>query len=135
MIEQQIDPNIQKMIDDIRQDISLVKTIVTDVKAGGVTGAIKDAPAIIQAVEQQIPDVKAVIPVVKAGYQTSEFWIIVVLLLANLVFETVKGTGLPIDVNATIGALTAIYTVCRQIIKGNATTASVATSTVVAATK
>lgn len=98
-------------------DILLVKKIMVDVKAKGVKQAIIDhAAEIVKEAKDDFIVIKAAIPVVKAGYKTTEFWLIVGDVVANVV-ASVSGHPIPFDVNAIIGGIIAVYTLIRGLAK------------------
>jgi len=65
---------------------------------------------------QDYADVKAALPTIKAGYKTTEFWVTVVGVGIDSYF-TATGKVPPIDGIAVAGAIIAVYTVVRGLIK------------------
>jgi len=113
------DPKVAAVVNDAISDVSIAKALIAAIKANGVAGAVAQAPAVIAAVEQDIADVTAAIPVIKAGYQTTEFWF--GLLACALIASLAKFTSLPassmVAVSSAIAALAAVYTVVRGMAK------------------
>jgi hypothetical protein len=108
---------IKPVIDDVQADIALGLALVKAYKANGVSGATAQAPAVIAAVEKTEEDASAALPVIKAGYKTSEFWLVAILLAFNAVYTTVAGKALPLNVNILSGALVSVYAGLRTVAK------------------
>ena len=100
---------------DLQNDIALVTAVVQAVKAqGALAGITSQAPAIVAAVQKDVKDVEAALPAVKAGFKTSEFWLIAAFLAGNAVYTGTTGKTLPIDINALLGTVLAVYTGFRS---------------------
>src|SRR4051812_26612298 len=84
-------PEVQAMATDIIADAGIVKTLVADFKANGTKGLLAHLPDVVAAMEKDFTDVKAALPAIKAGYKTTEFWLVVGVLLGNGVYTTVTG--------------------------------------------
>ncbi len=102
---------IKTVATDVDTDVVLAINIIKALKSGDKAGALAQAETAIPLVSKQVQDFKAVMPVVKAGYKTTEFWITVAFLGLNAY------KPLPMDVNAVIGTVVGIYTVVRGMIK------------------
>jgi hypothetical protein len=74
-------------------------------------------PKLISAGEKDWADVSAALPAIKAGYKTTEFWLVVAVGAGNFVYLKATGHPLPIDTNAVLGAVVAVYTAARALIK------------------
>jgi len=93
------------------------KAAISAGKAGGLPGVAALAPKIIPDVQQAIADVEAAVPAIKAGYKTTEFWLIVAFGVANAVVPLITGKPLPFDVNGSLAAVLSVYTIIRALIK------------------
>ena len=108
------------VVQDIAATVKLVKQIVTDIKAQGATKALAaDSPQILSAAMLGYADSKVAWPTIKAGYKTSEFWLVAGYLLMNAIL-LVFNVKIPIAVDVAIGSLISVYTVIRALVKGNA---------------
>ena len=108
------------IVNDIAATVKLVKQIVTDIKAQGATKALAaDSPQILSTAMLGYADGKVAWPVVKAGYKTSEFWLVAGYLLLNAILLAFS-VKIPISVDVAIGSLISVYMVIRSIVKGNA---------------
>ena len=109
--------DLQPLAADVQELATVITAAIAAYKTKGTTGLTDLAPRIVDDVKKDYQDVAAAMPVIKAGYKTTEFWLIAALLAGNGVYAGITGKVLPIDVNATIASLLGIYTVCRQILK------------------
>ena len=121
-------PNTQNLINDIADDVTLGKTLVAAYKTGGKAALLALLPDVISAGEKDVADVEAALPEIKAGFKTTEFWLMVALFGGNAVYLKLTGKALPLDLNATLATLTAIYTVVRGFVKTNPPAAAPSTS-------
>ena len=112
-------PNTQKLINDIADDVTLGKTLVAAYRTGGKSALLALLPDVISAGETDVADVQAALPEIKAGFKTTEFWLMVALFGGNAVYLKLTGKALPLDLNATLATLTAVYTVVRGFVKTN----------------
>ena len=108
---------LQAAAKEIGEDVALVKKAVAAYKTGGKKALMDMLPEIVAEVKDDIPGAKAVLTVGKAGYKTTEFWLVAGLLIANAVLFALNGKTLPFDVNATAGTLIGIYTAVRGMVK------------------
>ena len=109
------------VMQDIAATLQLVKQVVADIKAQGATKAIAaDSPQILAAATGGYADSKAAWPTIKAGYKTTEFWLVAGLLLANAILLAF-GKTIPVSTDAVIGSVISVYAVIRSIVKGSAT--------------
>lgn len=104
-------------------------------KAGGWPATISLAASLRPELEQDIEDVEAVIPIVKSGYQTTEFWLVIGYAIVNVLCAKYN-IIIPQTDDVTIGALVAAYISGRALIKNKAVSSSSSPSnTVVNTTK
>lgn len=102
---------------ELGEDAELVKKIAAEAKVVGWKAALlANSAAIIAELKDDIDPFKAAVPIAKAGYKTSEFWMIAGLGVANIVAVAI-GKPIPVDVNVVLGVLTGIYTIVRGLIK------------------
>lgn len=105
----------------VMDDIKLGGAVSALLAKGDKIGAMKLILENRATLEQQVKEVEAAIPAIKAGYRTSEFWIVVIYILINVVFTYLK-VPLPLGDDITIGAIIAAYGTNRQIQKTQAQT-------------
>lgn len=120
-----IAPELQPLASDVAQDISLIKQVASDVKAGGVQAALKDIPQAVSLVETEYEDVKKALPLIKAGYKSTEFWLVLAFFLGNVAYTAFTGKNLPFDTDLVLGGVLAVYTAARGLIKTKASAPSV----------
>jgi len=119
--------DLKPLANDLQADVALVVQVVKAMKSqGAVAGITANASPIIAAVQQDVKDVEAALPAVKAGYKTTEFWMIAAFLGGNAIYVALTGKTLPIDFDAVTGTLIAIYTAFRNQAKKTATTTTAA---------
>lgn len=114
------DPAVQAVAADVLTDVSLAKTIIQNAHAqnqSALTALMTNLPALIAAGEKNIADVTAALPVFKAGYKTTEFWLSLAVLLANGLVVMITGKTLPIDLNIVFAAIVTVYTAARTLAK------------------
>jgi hypothetical protein len=112
-----VDPSVITAVQDVASDVPLAKQIITDFKTGGPAGAAKDLPQVLAALSSQLADFKAAVPAIKAGYKTTEFWLVLAVIAGNAGYVALTKKTLPIDVNVVLGAVVAIYTAARSLVK------------------
>lgn len=117
---------IQNLVNDAASEVALGKEALAAIKAakaGDKSALISLLPKVAADVKRDIADVKAALPVIKAGWKTSEFWLIV---LTGVIGIVAAARGIKIDVNlaAVWGAVVSVYTLIRTIIKKPATPAA-----------
>lgn len=111
---------VQSVVTPLTSDIVTteqhVASVIAAFKAGGVSKAVTAAMPLVADVEQGYKDVIAAIPVVKAGFSTSECKIVLGtgLLIAG---SAISGHPLPDAVIAGLASLAAAYTAARTIAK------------------
>lgn len=113
------------MVTDAVTAANSAKQIIADTKTVGIVQAvIKDAPALIPQIQQDIKDVQAALPIIKSGWQTSEFWSVVAGMLVIGGWKAVTGNPPPADVTVPIAGLISVYVFARSLIKAKATVAA-----------
>ena len=121
--------DFQKLIDDI---VAVGKQAQAKNLSGVASEIIKDAPSIISAVKAA-PDLKAAASEVESGFGTSEFALGVAAIVGTMSLH-VSGHDLGPALNATVGAVVAIYTLARTWRKASAPALPSATTTAVTST-
>ena len=111
---------IQQVVSPLTSDIVTteqhVASVIAAYKAGGASKAVTAAMPLIADVEQDYKDVAVALPVIKAGFSTSECKIVLGtgLLIAGC---AIAGHPLPDAVIAGLASLAAAYTAARTIAK------------------
>lgn len=113
---------------EIQTDIELSKKALTLLKAKDYAGLAVLGEQNFGLIKQQAAEVSNLIPAVKAGWKTSEFWLISVFVAIN-VYCVAKGITLPMTDDISVAGLIATYSVNRHLTK-TASTPTV-TSTVI----
>ncbi len=116
----------QALAQDVVDDVLLTKQLLAAFKAGGSKAALGLAPMAVAALEKDYQDVKAALPEIKAGYKTTEFWLVIAAILGNGLYLALAGKALPIDLNVVLGGIIAVYTTARALIKHPAAVAAAA---------
>lgn len=112
----QIDPSVKPLAGDVVADAALVIKAVKAYKAGGKTALLDLMPEATALIHQEIADVQAALPAIKAGYKTSEFWLSTGVALAIGGLE-LAGHPLPISADAALTAVALVYTTVRGFAK------------------
>lgn len=102
----------------------LGKDVVAAYKTGGMSAVSALLARAVAEVEKDYTDISKALPSIKAGFKTSEFWLIVGATLGNGLYLAFTGKALPIDLNIVLGAVIAVYTAARAMTKSTATTAA-----------
>ena len=63
------------------------------------------------------PLVKAAIPEIKAGYKSTEFWLVTGVAAGNVLYSVIAGKAFPLETNIVLVGVTTIYTVVRSLLK------------------
>lgn len=108
------------VVADLAAAVPTVKKVIADIKAGGIQGAIKDLPEIVAEGEKLAADVKAALPTIKAGWKTTEFWLVAGVLGVITGFAS-AGHPLPVEVDGLLIIASGIYAAVRGMVKKNAT--------------
>ncbi len=102
---------------EIADDVVLARKLAADAKAKGWKVALtENAPAIVAELKEDIAAARAAAPIVKAGYKTSEFWIVVVAIV-GVVGAHAIGKPLPWQESLIIGTLAGAYALVRGFVK------------------
>jgi len=117
MINPEDQNKLQLLAKELGDDLPLMKKIIADYKAGGIKNLAQDLPGIVQEVQEDIGAITAAVPAIKAGYKTTEFWLVLAVLLGNAGYLSFTGKVLPFDLNATLAALVSLYTLVRAAAK------------------
>ena len=112
--------DLKPLADDVQHAVAIAVAAVKAYKTEGAAGIVKQAPQIIAEVEKEFTDVKAAAPAIKAGVKTTEFWLIAAFLVGNAVYVGITGKVLPVDTDAVLGTVLAIYASLRHVAKTNA---------------
>lgn len=115
---------IREVVDDGAKLVQHGKEAVAAFRKEGVAGAIREASEAIPDVQETIRDVTAALPTIKAGYKSTEFWLVLVFFIGNGVLAAM-GKPLPFEVNAVLGSVLAVYAVVRTAFKAKAVVAAV----------
>lgn len=103
--------------EELGDDAELIKKAFADYKAGGLKALSADLGDIVREVEEDFTAITAALPAIKAGYKTSEFWLILAVPLINTGYFAATGKVLPLDLNIVFATLVGLYTLVRGIIK------------------
>lgn len=101
---------------EIQTDIELSKKALALLKAKDYAGLLALGEANFGTIEKQVGEVSTLIPVIKSGWKTSEFWLIIVFVGINA-YCILKGVALPMTDDISIAGLIATYSVNRQMTK------------------
>lgn len=97
------------LTDDLQKDIALGIKVVQAFKSGGIKAATALLPEVVDDAKQTYEDVEVALPVIKAGYKTTEFWLVTGWALMTAGFAAF-GHPLPDAVVGASASLVAIYT-------------------------
>ena len=114
--QDQVQAAINPLITDALQVEKEIAAIVAAYKAAGASGAAALLPALAPELTQSYTDVKAALPVIKAGYKTTEFWIVTGVTVVVGVLA-ISGKVPAIDGASLITALSGVYAVVRGLLK------------------
>jgi len=109
--------DLKPLAQDVQDDIALIVSVVKAYKSGGAAGLTQQAPAAVAAVEKDFGDFQTALPAIKAGFKTTEFWLIVAFLMGNGAYIALTGKTLPIDVDAVLAAVLSVYASLRHLAK------------------
>ncbi len=119
-----VDASVQTVAQDVVDAAVLGKKVLAAYKSGGASAATALLGDVVTAVEKDYADVKAALPSIKAGYKTTEFWLVVGVFVGNGLYTAFSGKALPIQVNAIVAGVTAIYIAARALTKSSPAAAS-----------
>ncbi len=112
-----IDPKVQAVAQDALDAVAIGKQVIAAYKSGGAAGAAALLPKVVAAAEKDFTDAQAAMPLIKAGYKTTEFWLPVAATLIGGAYFAVTGKDIPVNLGVCVGALLSIYTVARTLLK------------------
>lgn len=112
---------IENAVREAGEDYVAISNAVKAYKKDGAKGLIKELPGVLEELKDDKEIVAALVPIAKAGYKTTEFWLVVGVLVLNGLYPLFTGKALPIDANVAMSSLVAVYSVARSFIKGKAT--------------
>jgi len=110
-------------ISTIQSDIELAKSVIDLVKGGHEIEAGLLIVKNRNALSKQVTAVEALVPIVKEGYKTSEFWVLLLYGAFNW-YCAVYHIALPATEDMTLGAMVSAYIAGRHVIKNNAVKAA-----------
>jgi hypothetical protein len=114
---------LQTLGSEVADDIELGKRLAKAYREGGKGAALALLPDVIREAQEDFSAVTSALPVIKAGWRTTEFWLVTLFIVANLVFVAWKGVAIPTEVNVAIGAVLAAYVAVRGLIKARSASA------------
>lgn len=104
-------------INELANDEQMVKDIIAAVKAKDWAKLTTMIPSVAQEASKDIAAVEEAIPEIKAGYKTTEFWLVAALLLFNAIYFDIRGVALGWDTNTAIGTVIGVYSIIRGVLK------------------
>lgn len=107
------------LITQVKTDEEIAQKAITLLKAKDYSGLTALGEANYPLVKQQIAEVAAFIPAIKDGWKTSEFWLLAIYVVVNLVCE-LKGIKLPAIDDIVGGSLVGTYSAGRHFLKSQA---------------
>lgn len=118
----QIQAATQPIVDDAIQTEKEIASLVAAYKAHGVSGISALLPALYTTAQKDFKDVEVALPVVKEGWKTTEFWIVVGVILIEGYF-TITGKETPFQTSEVLTVIGSAYALARgQAKKGNTAT-------------
>lgn len=101
---------LQPIVDDISLTEQMGKRVLAAYSSGGKTAVAALFPEAAAVIQKDISDAAATLPVIKAGWKTSEFWLTASTLLGVGIFAYTSKSPVDGDTLAGICAsVTAIY--------------------------
>lgn len=116
LTQAQVQAVTQPIIDDAVQTEKEITSLIAAYKAHGAAGVEALIPSLYLTAKKDISDVKAVIPSIKEGWKTTEFWIVVGVELITVIY-TLQGKETPVNGSEIMTALAGAYAVARGITK------------------
>ena len=111
------DQPIKTVIDEIADDLPLAKKLVTALKNRDKAAIISLLPEVAAEAKQDFDAAVAAAPEFKAGYKTTEFWLVFAVLALNAAYPLITGQPFPLETTTVLSALTGLYAVVRGFIK------------------
>lgn len=115
-----LDPKVAKLAVDAGIAAQDIKDGVAAYKKGGFPAVAALSPTLVPHIRDIVADVKEAVPAIKAGYKTTEFWLIVAFGLANAIVPVFTGKPLPFSIDGSLAAVLSIYAIGRAILKKGA---------------
>ncbi len=115
-------PNDQDALKQLAEDAAQAAKDFAAIKAahdaGGTAAVAALVPGLIADVKKDIADVTADLPLIKAGWRTSEFWLMVgVLVFQYVLYPIATKNSLPWYDHVAMDTLASIYAGSRHIQK------------------
>ena len=119
MLSPEEQARLKILANETGDDLPLIKEIIKDYKEGGFKKAFSEnSAALVREAQEDFAAVTGALPVIKAGWKTTEFWLIMLVILGNGIYTAATGGKvLPFDLNATVAGLIGIYAVVRALVK------------------
>ena len=111
------DSSVNKLVSDVAPLASDIKAAIQAYTVGGIAAVAAQSPTLVPHVQAIVADVQAAAPAIKAGYKTTEFWLLVAFGVANAAVPLVTGKPLPFNTDASLAAVLAVYTTVRALLK------------------
>lgn len=107
---------ITQLMNDSSATVPDVKDLIAAIKAKNRDQLLAVAPKILADAKREYSDVVSALPVIKTGYQTTEFWVVVG---SGVVVAVCQLTGHPLnfDVAGAMAGLAGIYVAIRGMVK------------------
>jgi len=107
---------IQPVVTDVVQAEKEITALIAAYKSNGASGVAALLPALAPEIKKDWADIQAALPTIKAGYKTSEFWIVTVVCSVVAIMGAM-GKVPSVDAATIIGALSGVYTMVRGLLK------------------
>jgi hypothetical protein len=114
---------IKTAVGDVGNLVNRGKQAVEDYKKGGASALVQDVTAAIPDAQKAFRDITAALPIIKEGYKTTEFWLVVGFLLVNCVLIAINHP-LPFNVDALIAGVLSVYALLRTAHKSTVVAAA-----------
>ena len=108
---------INTALTELGDDLPLIRKAVAAIKAKDKAALLALAPELIKEAKEDFEAVRTAIPLAKAGFKTTEFWVLVVFGAVNIWYLNKTGNPIPLEVNAVIGVVASVYTIVRALTK------------------
>jgi hypothetical protein len=106
----------EAVISQVKQDVDIGKQAAALIAKKDYISLVKLAYENKALIEKQVEEVEQAIPFIKAGWKTSEFWVMVCYFGLN-VYCVYKGINIPVGDDASVGAAVLSYVAGRHYIK------------------
>jgi hypothetical protein len=107
---------IKPLADDAVQAEKEITALIAAYKSNGASGVAALLPALAPEIKKDWADIQAALPTIKAGYKTTEFWI-VCAVCGVIAVMGVMGKVPAVDATQLIAALSGVYAVVRGLMK------------------